>query len=233
MIRNVARNVWQISGFPPGAINCYLVGDGDRHILIDAGSKLDRRVILRRLRGANVSLVALTHVHPDHQGAVVAVCNAFNCPLACHDADRPAMEGRSPMLPDKRPIRWSSRFFGGPPRQVDQSLRDGDNVAGFRVLEAPGHTPGHVIFFREADRVAIAGDLATNMNFLTLRPGLHQPPAFFSVDPARNRASFKKLVELNPGIVLFGHGPPLRDMSALRAFAQRLERGQRAAAEGV
>lgn len=137
------------------------------------------------------------------------------------------------MLPDKRPIRWSSRFFGGPPRQVDQSLRDGDNVAGFRVLEAPGHTPGHVIFFREADRVAIAGDLATNMNFLTLRPGLHQPPAFFSVDPARNRASFKKLVELNPGIVLFGHGPPLRDMSALRAFAQRLERGQRAAAEGV
>jgi glyoxylase-like metal-dependent hydrolase (beta-lactamase superfamily II) len=81
---------------------------------------------------------------------------------------------------------------------------------------------GHVMFFRERDRVAIAGDVAVNMNLITLRPGLHEPPGFFCVDPALNRQSIRKLADLKPSTVLFGHGPPLVNGDVLRKFADRL-----------
>ena len=70
-------------------------------------------------------------------------------------------------------------------------------------------------FFRDSDRVAIAGDLLANINFLTWQEGLRQPPWFFSVDPAENRRSVRKLAELNPSLVCFGHGPPLRNPKLL------------------
>ena len=89
------------------------------------------------------------------------------------------------------------------------------------MIHAPGHTPGHVIFFRESDRVVIAGDLLANINFLTRKPGLREPPPFFSVDPVENRRSIQKLIELQPSVVCFGHGPPLRNPEELRKFAGR------------
>ena len=216
MIRNVARNVWQICGFPPNAVNAYLLDD----VLIDAGIRWDRRMFFRALSGVSLRMVALTHVHPDHQGVAKAVCETFKCLLACHEADRAVMEGLEPMRPPTKPIRYASRLVAGPPRAVDRVLKEGDEVGGFRVIEAPGHTPGHVVFFREDDRLAIAGDLATNMNFITLRTGLHEPPGFFSVDPAQNRHSIRKLAALRPDTILFGHGPPLRDGDLWQRFAE-------------
>jgi hydroxyacylglutathione hydrolase len=94
-------------------------------------------------------------------------------------------------------------------------------VAGFRVVHAPGHTPGHVIFFRDADRVALAGDVLANINFLTRKPGLIEPPPFFSADFRQNRRSMGILADLEPAVVCFGHGPPLRDPDLLRRFAAR------------
>jgi glyoxylase-like metal-dependent hydrolase (beta-lactamase superfamily II) len=101
-------------------------------------------------------------------------------------------------------------------------LHEGDLVAGFRVIHTPGHTPGHCIYFREADRVAIAGDVLANIHFLNGQPGLREPPPFLSVDVAQNRRSALILAALKPSVVCFGHGPPLRDPSGLEAFAQRL-----------
>ncbi len=219
MIRNVARNVWQICTFPPNAINAYLVDD----VLIDCGTRWDAKRFLRALQGVDLQLVVLTHVHPDHQGSAKAICEKCRCALACHEADRAAMEGREPMGPPGRAIRFSSNLLAGPPHPVERILKEGDDVAGFRVVEAPGHTMGHLIYFRESDRVAIAGDVATSMNLLTTRPGLHEPPTFFCVDAALNRQSIRKLAELNPATVLFGHGPPWRDPEKLKAFADRLE----------
>jgi hypothetical protein len=60
------------------------------------------------------------------------------------------------------------------------------------------------------------------MNLLTAIPGLHEPPASFSEDPALNRTSMRKLAALEPRVALFGHGPPLRDPGKLRAFADAL-----------
>ena len=95
-------------------------------------------------------------------------------------------------------------------------------VAGFRVVHAPGHTPGHCMFFRESDRVCIAGDVLANINVLTGKSGLRQPPKKFSTNAAQNRRSIQLLADLNPSIVCFGHGPPLREPRLLTQYAAAL-----------
>lgn len=216
-MRRIADGVWQLWGFPRHLFNIYLVED----VLIDAGTRWARRRILRQLRDRPLKLVALTHCHPDHQGSAAAICNHFHVPLACHEADVPAMEGRAPMQPDNRLLRLGNWCWSGPPRPVDRILHDGDEVAGFRVYHAPGHTPGHIILFRSTDRLAIAGDLLANVHFVSGRPGLREPPQRFCVDPAQNRRSLRVLMDLQPATVCFGHGPPLFDFQMLKRFAER------------
>jgi glyoxylase-like metal-dependent hydrolase (beta-lactamase superfamily II) len=211
----IAADVWQLTGFPRHMINAYLIGD----VLIDAQTRWERGRLLRQLEGRSIALVALTHCHPDHQGAARAVCEQFGAPLACHEADVPAMEGRESMQPRNWQLRLSTRIFSGPPHAVGQLLHDGDQVAGFRVIHLPGHTPGHVIFFRESDRLAIIGDVLANIHFVTGRAGLREPPPFFSADPEEDRRSIRKLAELRPSTICFGHGPPLRSLPVLEQFA--------------
>jgi hydroxyacylglutathione hydrolase len=52
--------------------------------------------------------------------------------------------------------------------------------------------------------------------------GLHEPLAVLTPDPARNRASARRLAALRPALACFGHGPPLRDPDGLAKFVARL-----------
>jgi glyoxylase-like metal-dependent hydrolase (beta-lactamase superfamily II) len=216
----VAPGVWLLTGWPPYAINQYLVED----VLIDTGTRWAAGRLLRALRHRRPSLVALTHCHPDHRGSAASICRTLGVPLACHEADVAMMEGRAPRHPPLPLPRLTFPLIDDGPYPVGRTLRDGDEAAGFRVIHAPGHTWGHVFYFREADRVVIAGDVLANINVITGRSGLRQPPRPFSVDPALNRVSARKLVSLRPSLVCFGHGPPLRDMSVLARFVERLAR---------
>ena len=218
-MRQLAPNVWQLGGFPPHLMNVYLIGD----VLIDAATRWSGRRILRQLSEHRLSLLALTHVHPDHQGAARTICERYGVPLACHEADVPTMEGRRPMQPDNFEVRLASRLFSGPAHPVARVLKEGDELAGFRVFHAPGHTPGHICLFREEDRVAIVGDVLNGMNLATTWPGLHEPPSFFCTDVAENRRSIRRLAELKPRLMCFGHGPPLREMEKFDRFLQRLD----------
>jgi glyoxylase-like metal-dependent hydrolase (beta-lactamase superfamily II) len=194
-------------------INAYLA-DG---VLFDAGTRWARPRIFRQLRGKEVRLVALTHCHPDHQGSAKAVCDMFSVPLACHEADAPAAEGKAPMVRN-RIVQLAVPLWAGPPCPVGRLLHEGDKVGDFRVVHTPGHTLGHIVFFRERDRVAIAGDVLANIHFVSGRSGLREPPPWLSADPAENRRSARLLAGLRPEIVCFGHGPPLRDAGLLEQF---------------
>ena len=55
--------------------------------------------------------------------------------------------------------RFFDRAFRGPGHPVDRKLNEGDEVAGFRVIDVPGHSAGHVAFWRESDRVLVLGDV--------------------------------------------------------------------------
>ena len=219
-MKQLAASLWQLRGFPPNAINVYLAGD----VLIDAATRYAGRRILRQLEGRRVSAHALTHVHPDHQGASHEVCERLGIPLWCGEGDAEAMEqgGLASRQPDRRLNRLLDRAWSGPPHPVARRLSEGDEVGGFSVLEVPGHAAGHVAYWRESDRALILGDVLNNMNLLTSLPGLHEPPEIFTPDPERNRESARRLGELEPALVCFGHGPPLRDTGKLRDFVAAL-----------
>ena len=217
-MKRLADDVEQLDGFPANAVNVYLAAG----VLFDAGIRARQQMTLRQLRGRTVTAHALTHGHGDHQGASALICRTLEVPLACgaREADAIASGQIGPLLP----VNWLTqnviRRMAGPACPVARRLDEGDEVAGFRVIDVPGHSPGHVAYWRESDRTLILGDVLTNMNILTMAPGLHEPPGVFTVDPARNRRSARRLVELGiePALVCFGHGPPLRDPARFREF---------------
>lgn len=209
-MKQLADGVWQLAGFPPDAINVYLVQD----VLVDAATRQAGRRILREVRGHDVGTHVLTHAHADHQGASRQVCDTLGVPFVVGERDADAAE-RPELILERQPDHPINRLFyrvmAGPGRKVDRTLHEGDEVAGFTVLDTPGHSRGHISLWRESDRVLILGDVLNNMDVLTGIRGLREPKTFFTPDPAENRRSIHRLGPLEPSLVLFGHGPPLRD----------------------
>lgn len=221
-MKQLADGVWHLNTmFVPNTVNAYLLGD----VLVDAGTRQSRRMILRQLKGHDVSAHALTHSHPDHQGSSHAVCEELGVPFWVPERDADAAEDPDLIRrrqPDHPMARFYIRIFTGPGHPVDRRLHDGEEVAGFRVLDVPGHSAGHVAYWREADGVLVLGDVLANMDQLTLIPGLHEPKPYLTPDPAENRRSARKLAALEPQLVLFGHGAPLRDTRKLVDFVDAL-----------
>jgi glyoxylase-like metal-dependent hydrolase (beta-lactamase superfamily II) len=219
-MKQIADGLWMLKGFPPNAINVYLAQD----VLIDASTRHHGKSILKQLKGRDVAAHALTHAHPDHQGASHQVCETLGIPLWCGEGDVPAMEDGNikARQPDKFINRVMSGLMTGPPHPVARALKEGDDVAGFTVLEVPGHSLGHVAYWREADRVLVLGDVLNGMNLVTSIPGLREPPNAFTPDPVRNRESARRLGELEPAVVCFGHGPVFRDTAKFVAFCAGL-----------
>jgi hydroxyacylglutathione hydrolase len=220
-MRELADGLWMLDGRPRNAINVYLARD----VLIDAATRQAERRIMRQIAGRRLTAHALTHAHPDHQGCSHVVCERLGIPLWCGAGDVPAMETPGGISNSQAP-GWlnvlQQRFWTGPAHPVARALVEGEEVAGFTVLESPGHSPGQVAYWRESDRVLILGDVLNNINVRTGIRGLHEPPDVFTPDPPRNRRSARRLAELRPALTCFGHGPPLRDPGRLAEFVDRL-----------
>ncbi len=211
-MKQLTDDVWQLSGFPADNVNKYLVGD----VLIDAGTPLDAKRIARDLEGRDVRAHALTHAHFDHYGASHAICERLNIPLWCGSADVAAVEA------GKMVAKGGRMLPAAKAHPVSRALSEGDEVAGFTVLDTPGHSPGHVSYWRESDRVLLCGDVMWGYNPFRLGGPMREPFTSFSPDPKLNRASARRLAELEPALVCFGHGKALRDPAAFAAAVAKL-----------
>lgn len=209
-MRTLAADVHQLSGVPRNAINVYLVGD----VLVDAGTSSAKKRILRQLAGREVRAHLVTHAHPDHFGSSHAVCEALGVPLWTGATDADDIEQGRPKLPPSRISRVLAKSKPPPGHPVARRLREGDDIGhGFTVLDAPGHSLGHIALWREADRTLILGDVFFNIR----KPG--PPPGFLTMDPELNHASMRRLAALRPALTLFGHGAPLREPERLARAA--------------
>lgn len=212
----VADDVFQLALLPRGGINAYLVGD----VLVDAGLPLHAGRIVKALADRRVVTHVITHAHGDHVGGSKSVSDTLGVPAWCGAGDAEAVRAGKPVAASR-----VQSLFGWKPVDVARELREGDEVGpGFTVLDAPGHSPGQIVLWRERDSTLVCGDVFLNLNFYTTVPGLNEPPRAFTVDPARNREAARRLADLEPELVLFGHGKPLRDPAKLAAFARSLPR---------
>jgi hydroxyacylglutathione hydrolase len=215
-LTRVRDDVSQLALPPRRFINAYLVGD----VLVDAGLGLHAGAIIKALAGHAVVTHVITHAHGDHVGGSKRVSDTLGVPAWCGAGDADAVRAGKPVAASR-----VQSLFRWKPVQVARELGEGDEVGpGFRVLDAPGHSPGQIVLWREHDRTLICGDVLLNLNFYTTIAGLNEPPRLFTVDPARNREAARRLAELEPELVLFGHGEPLRDPAKLAAFAISLAR---------
>jgi hydroxyacylglutathione hydrolase len=219
-IRRVAEDVFHIPLTPRDGVNAYLLGD----VVVDAGTKGSAKRLIKALHGHAIGAHALTHAHRDHAGGSQRLVEAYDVPVWVGERDREAVETGSPPAPETWAAPAVARLGGFDAVRVARALREGDDLGhGFTVLATPGHSDGHVAFWRELDRTLVLGDVLFNLHLLTTVRGLHEPPRILTRDPRRNRESARRLAALEPELTLFGHGPPLRDPAALKAFADALE----------
>jgi len=211
-VRELAPDVWHLDGWPPNNVNVYVLGD----VLIDAGLGFHKGRILRQIARRTITANALTHAHFDHYGSSHAICEQLGIPLWCGANDVVAVEKGKMVAPNGTLVPAARAH------PVTRELREGDEVAGFQVLDTPGHSPGHVSYWRESDRVLVCGDVMWGYNPFLMMGQPMEPWPFINPDTAKNRESARRLAALEPALVCFGHGKPLRDTQRFIAAVERL-----------
>jgi glyoxylase-like metal-dependent hydrolase (beta-lactamase superfamily II) len=214
-MRQIAPDAFQIPLVPRNGVNAYLLGD----VLVDTGLRTSAKKIKQAIEGREVKAIALTHAHGDHGGSARKLASELGLPVWVGTVDREATETGVAVkkAPFDRPgIKIVAGLMGDfPGVPVARTLNEGDDLsAGFKVIDAPGHSPGHVAYWRESDRVLVCGDVFFNMNLFTTAPGLRQPYAPLTYDVPQNRESERKLARLEPSVAGFGHGPVIEGDAA-------------------
>ena len=228
----VADGVWVVQG-QPARCNVYLLADADGVTLFDAGARtMVRAVASAAAPLGGVRRIVLGHGHTDHRG----VANAFGVPVLCHPDEVLDAEGSGGFrywgekLPDlpapMRPVhRMLHRYFwDGGPVTIADTVSEGDEIAGFRVVHIPGHAPGLIALWREHDRLALVSDAFYTIDMWSRDVEPRLPIHAYNYDTEQARASLRKLAELDPAAAWPGHARPvLTDVRAqlLRAADAR------------
>jgi hydroxyacylglutathione hydrolase len=218
-MKEIVRDVHLLRGFPPAGFNVYAIRSGDRWVLVDTSTRHARRRIMRQLPG-RLEAIFITHAHRDHAGSMHAVATETGAPVWGSDADADALEGKAPEpVAPQHKDHIVNRLFANwwkDRHPVARRLNQGDIVAGFEVIEFPGHTPGMIGLWRESDRTVICADTMRSMNLYTGLPQLGEMPEIFTSDIPESRRSIRKLAALEAQTVCFGHGRPLTEDAAAK-----------------
>ena len=228
----VAEGVWLLRGGLLRTMNVYLLEEpgGSGVTVYDAGEKgMAGAIVAAAARFGGIRRVVLGHGDTDHRGAAPAL--RAHADVLCHpDAVEQAQGsgGRDYWRPRELPLDvrllhgLSHRFvWDGGPVHIDGTVTEGDSIAGFEVIDLPGHAPGLIGLWRARDRVALVSDCF----YMTDMHGRPQPPSVpldcYNLDTAQAKRSIAKLAALRPSIVLPGHLGPLSgpDVAQLDAAA--------------
>lgn len=209
-LRKITDGVLVGQLFPRSIFNTIVIEGSDGDIVVDAGFFWSGRRLAEYFKGRTVTEHVVTHAHGDHVGSSAWLCEHTGAPLAMSAVEADDFEHGS--------IAWHAgaggKYWIAPltrkRRPVDRRLQEGDTVGGFEVVAQPGHSPGLLAFWREADRTLIVGDGPINLSKDPTSPRWLRLPKKLHHDPAKAVTSRKRLVELEPELIVAAHGYPVK-----------------------
>lgn len=169
-----------------GAVNAYVARFADRTVLIDSGGgtlfgptmgMLASQLTAAGIAPADIDVLAMTHLHPDHIGGLTSADGKplfTNATMLLHQAEvafwtDDAIRGKAP---DEVKV-----FFDAARKSIDAYKgktspfsKDGEVLPGVQAIHLPGHTPGHTGFN------LVSGD----QNLLIWGDVVHAPALQFS-----------------------------------------------------
>ena len=211
-MEKVADGVWLLRGDLGKSMNIYFIEDGDGVVQFDAGTKaMTKQAKAAGAELGGVKKIVLGHGHADHRGTAPYM----GVPVYCDAAIDTYMElSELPALRARLAYPLLMRKWDGGAVSIDGTVSEGDRVAGFEVVEFPGHAHGLIGLWRESDRLALVSDVVYLIDSVKL--GKPLPPGEASVphpawawDHAKAKESVRKLAALDPAIVGAGHAEPL------------------------
>jgi glyoxylase-like metal-dependent hydrolase (beta-lactamase superfamily II) len=168
-------------------VSAYILVRNGEAAIVDLGLAGSTTVIEQGLKAAGadwttVKHIVLTHMHDDHVGGLAEIGPLVGAMIYAGRGDLRQISSEKPLQP----------------------LKENDDVFGMRVIDTPGHTPGHISIFEPSTGVLIAGDaLRTTSNGLEGS----DPQYTSSVNDAR--ITVRKLAAMDIKAILPGHGTPL------------------------
>lgn len=194
-----------------GNVNCYIVADNGRAILIDTGRTKYREKILEKCKEFHVSLIVLTHGHMDHCQNAAYLAGALQIPIAMSEKD-------INLIPDNRKQPLSAKtLLGKMVLSVSLSsfekdsletfepaiyLKNGDDLSDYgieaEIVELPGHTKGSIGV--KMEDCLFVGDALMNMFYPTT--------SMLYTEEQEMLESAGYISELGEKTIYFGHGKP-------------------------
>lgn len=214
----IADGVWIVrGGFPLRTMNVYLIEDDRGVTVFDAGVEdMVRAIRKAAARLGGIRRVVLGHADADHRGAAPGL----GVDVYCHPAEVEAAQSPEHMRAYHRfdvlepPARWViprlMPVWDGGRVQVAGTISEGDEIAGFQVIELPGHAPGQVGLFRERDRLALVSDCFYTLDLRTgLKASPRVPHPSTNLSTKQAAESIRKLAALGPSAAWAGHTDPV------------------------
>lgn len=176
--------------------------------------------------GCPPKAIILTHGHFDHVGGVITLSERWQVPVYAHLLELPFLTGIQD-YPTADPSVGGGIMAGISPLYPHKAINLGGSVhplpndgsvphlPDWRWIHTPGHSPGHVSLYREADGTLIAGDAfitvkqESALSVISQEKELHGPPAYFTTNWEQARDSVCKLAALRPQRAITGHGQPV------------------------
>ncbi|WP_461180443.1 MBL fold metallo-hydrolase [Virgibacillus kimchii] len=224
--REVTKDVYY---YTDQIANIIFIGEPNgKWVLVDAGmphagAEIKEMANERFGKGSRPEAIILTHGHFDHVGGLADLMDEWDVTIYAHEMELPYLQGKEDYPEPDMSVEGGmlAKISGLYPNEAInlgsrvKALPDDHSVPGldgWEWMHTPGHTPGHVSFYRRKDSLLISGDAFVTVrqdsfyNVLTQEKEVNGPPRYLTTDWQLAYKSLRALEAIRPQVVVPGHG---------------------------